>query len=482
MPNREVGDTEFGVQVGIGFLGNVTVALAGLLGSIVVARIIGPTGYGVFYISVAISNLLENLISGWANACRKRMTETQFDESEALGSVFLTFLVILFVVTPLSFLTLGFVTENPFIPVVVPVLLGTKSIYRGLQIFLSGRENFSMSIWSNAVKTITQAVGKVVLVVLGFGVWGILGGTVMGFVVVIPALLYWIKIRPKIPSVDSLKSIASFAKWSIPEGFVGSALSRMDIILLGWLASAGLSSQYQIGMQITLPAMFVFGAIQSGLMGRISNLESRDEEWESDVWNSLAYGGILAVPIFFGGAVLGEEIAVTIFSSQYEGAGVFVAGLALYRVITTQTGPFGAIIAALDRPDISFRISLVAFALNISLGIGLYFSIGAVGIVIATVLVQFVKYLLVIYAANLLADIDFIVTSPFVKQVASGAVMGAVVWIAKATMGFPHWWSVFVYTGIGALIYGVCIVLAIPHFRATAYGIYRDFQRNYVSE
>lgn len=481
MSKREVGDTEFGVQVGIGFLGKVTTALAGIFASIVVARVVGPTGYGVFYISVAISNLLENPISGWAAACRKRMTETQFDESEALGSVFLTFFVVLLVITPLSFLTLGFITENPFIPVVVPVLLGTKSIYRGLAIFLSGRENFSMSIWSTAVKTVTQAIGKVLLVVLGLGVWGILGGTVLGLVVVIPALLYWIGVRPKTPSVESIKSISSFAKWSIPEGFVGSALSRMDIILLGWLAGAGLSSRYQIGIQITLPAMFVFEAIQKGLLGRISNLESRNENWKKDVWNSLAYGGILAVPLFFGSIALGEEIAVTVFGAQYEGAGVFVVGFALYRVITTQTGPFGAVIQGLDRPDISFRISLISFVLNVSLGIGLFFQIGPVGIIVATVLVQFIKYLMIIYAVNRLAKMDFIVTSPFLKQVGAGVLMGTIVWLAKAILGVPNWSSVFVYTGFGAVIYAVCVVSTIPHFRATAYGIYRDFRREYIS-
>ena len=476
----EIGDTDFGVQIGIGFLGKVATAVIGLVGSIIIARVVGAAGYGLFYVSLSISSFVGNTITGWSAASKKRMTETDFDTREALGAVLLVELFVIAVGGPLSYLLLRQVTENPIIPIAVPILFATTSPYLAANSLLSGRANFSLSAWSATLNTLVQTAGKVALVLLGLGVWGMVGGTVLGPLLVFPLILHWIGVRPSLPSKESLRSIARYARWSIPNGLVGTALSRMDTLLLGWLATASIAGKYQVGLQITMPAVFVSSVIGTGLMGRVSNLESRDEDWSEDLWNSLTYGPILAVPIFFGSLVLGEELAVTVFSGQYSGAGIFVVGLALYRLLKTQHRPFGTIINGLDRPDLSFRISLISFALNVALGVGLWFVLDALGIILATVLTGFVTYALTIYYVRDLIDLDFLVTRPLLKQYATGALMAVVVFALKRTLGIPAWYYVIAYLGLGAIIYGTVLTLWSPHLRSTARGIWKDFRGTYL--
>ena len=81
-----IGDTNFGVQVGIGFVGRVVGALLAFVGSIVLARALGPTDYGVFYLMLSVVAFLDNPMTGWAEACRKRLTETEFPAGDAIGS------------------------------------------------------------------------------------------------------------------------------------------------------------------------------------------------------------------------------------------------------------------------------------------------------------------------------------------------------------------------------------------------------------
>ena len=470
-----IGDTDFGVQIGIGFVGKVVTAVLGLIGSIVVARIVGPAGYGVFYISLSLSQFIENPITGWSTACKKRMTESDFDTAEAFGSVLLVIFITILVGGPITYFILDAIVDGHVIPIAVPLLFIAASSYWALNMFLSGRTNFSLSIWSGSLNTLIQIVGKVTLVVMGFGVWGMIGGTVIGPLVVLPVLFYWIGVRPSIPSWKSVKSIAAYARWSIPSGFLGTALSRMDMVLLGWLVTASVAGKYQVALQITMPAIFISNVISTGLMGRVSNLESRHQDWKDDLWNSLSYGSILSVPIFFGSLVIGEELAVTVFGGEYSGAGVFVVGLALYRLIKTQTAPFRSVISGLDRPDLVFTISLVSFVLNIVSGVGLWWVIGPTGIVIATALTSAVTYLMTVRYIRIITDIEFLRTLPFYKQIFSGIVMATAVYGAKEMIGTASWLTVIGCVVLGGLIYGGLEIALSPHLRATARGVWADF-------
>jgi len=408
------------------------------------------------------------------------MTETGFDSAEALGSVLLVIGGTVALGGPLSYLVLSAVTQNPIIPLAVPLLFVTTSSYWSLNTFLSGDSEFSLSIWSGTVSTLLQSIGKILLVLWGFGVWGIVGGTLLGPLLVLPLLIRWIGVRPTVPSVATLRSIADYARWSIPNGFAGTALSRMDTVLLGLLATASAAGKYQIGLQITMPAVFISGVIGTGLIGRVSNLDSRDQEWTDDLWNSVSYGSILSIPIFFGSLMLGETVAVTVFGSDYRGAGIFVVGLALYRLFETQLTPFKAVIGGLDRPDLQFRISLFSFIFNVVLGLVLWRVLGGPGIVVATAITAALTYLLTLIYLRRITKLDFVVTIPFLKQLLSGGVMAVIIFGLRKTLPIGGWVELIVLVGIGGLVYSSLEVVLSPHLRSTALGIWDDFRAGQV--
>jgi len=475
----EIGDSAFGVQVSIGLVGKVLTQVAGFVGSVALARVLGPGGYGLFYVALGIAKFFENPATGWAAACRKRLAETDFDTGEAVGSTLLAVLAMALVGGPVSYGVLTVLSGNAVIPLAVPLLFVPVSIYLSMTQLLASRRNFALVEWGSVVRTVLKITFQIGLVVAGLEVWGMVGGTIAASLLTVPLVYRWLDVRPAVPSTESLVSVARYARWSVPGRFLGTGLSRMDVILLGWLATAGAAGMYQVALKLAMPAALVSAAVGTGLLGRISNLESRDEEWHTDYRNALSMESLLAVPIFFGSVVLSEGLIVTVFSAQYEGAGVFLVGLALYKVLDTQTSPRESVLNALDRPDVVFWTSLAALAINVSLGVGLLLLYGPVGIVLATVITQAFTYTARTVAVRMLTDAGTVVTRPFLEQVLAGAVMAALVRIGTRVVGPEGWHVIVALVAFGGVIYFGVLLAFSSYFRSTVRGIYSDFREQY---
>lgn len=467
MVNEEIGDSDFGFQVGIGFVGEVATAVVGLIGSVILARTIGPSGYGLFYTALAVADFFENPITGWADACKKRMTESEFNDREAVGSVIIVTFALSTIGIPTAYFLIRAFSQNNLLPIMVPVLFVPLSFYWSIKTILSGRNNFSLSMWAKVVRTFVKIILQVVLVLAGLRIWGMVAGAVMSAIITIPVIYYWIGIRPSIPSKDSLLSIAEFAKWSVPNGFVGTSLSKMDIILLGWLVTAGSAGNYRVALTLSMPAIFISSVISSGLMGRVSNLRSRGSEWLPDLNNALSFSSILSIPIFLGSLALGELVITTVYSNEYSGAGLFLVGLTLYQVLVTQTTPLSSVIQGLDRPGLNFRISLIALLINISLGISLWYIYGPVGIVAATVLTQAFSYITRYYFVSKATGRRYLITSMFLKETGSGLIMLiAILWIRRV-VSLDKWFLVLLVVLFGAIIYFIILTIISTQFRVT---------------
>ena len=125
-------------------------------------------------------------------------------------------------------------------------------LFTGVVLFASSTQiimatdKFGSSSWAQAVRDIFRVIAQVTLVAIGYGVSGMVGGMVMANLIVAPALFYYTGIRPQFPTRDTLHEIWSFAKSSIPDYFIGTALDRLDVLLLGFFIGSGVVGQYEV--------------------------------------------------------------------------------------------------------------------------------------------------------------------------------------------------------------------------------------------
>jgi O-antigen/teichoic acid export membrane protein len=472
-----IGDTDFGVQVGIGFVGRVVGALLAFVGSIVLARALGPTDYGVFYLLLSVVAFLDNPMTGWAQACRKRLTEAEFPAGDAIGSTVAGIVLasgIVFVGAWLFAPQIASFTGSRDGWLLLSFLFAGMIAYHTANEVLKSTERFGASPWLNAGRDLVRVLVQVGLVLAGLGVAGMVGGMVLANFVVAPTVLYLVGVRPSIPSVDSLRSIWSYARYSIPGGFVGTAQHRIDRILLGFLVSTTAVGNYEVAMKLTLPAMFIAGVAQDGLMGRISNLQSRGEEFAADVRRNLGFASLIGIPLFFGALVMAEPVIVTLYSNQYATAGPFLIGLAFFRLLRTQKSILVAVINGLDHPDLNLKISTVVFSFNIVAGLAGLYAIGPIGVVVATILSEIIGYGVRGYVVRSIVPSVRFLPRPLLDQIASGAVMAITVYAARLTLPLQEWYYVLFVVAIGGLTYLTVLVVISEYFRSTVRGIAAD--------
>lgn len=472
-----IGDTDFGVQVGIGFAGRVVTMLVAFLGAILFARVLGPDGYGAFYILLAVVSVLDNPVTGWANACRKRLTEEGFPAGEAIGSTLLGIVISAVVVMVGAWALAPWIAELTGEPrgwLLLSVLfVGMVSYVTTLEV-LKASANFGMSQWMIAGRDVVRVLAQAALVLVGFGVVGMVGGMVLANMLAAPVVIYALGIRPATPSRETVGALWMFAKSSIPNGFVGTAQNRMDTLLLGFLATPGIVGNYEVALRVTTPALFIAGVASSGLMGRISNRRSKQQDVDRDIQNNLSYVSVVAIPLFVGALTVGTPVVVTLFSGQYADAGAFIAGLALFHLFRSQKSVLVSTLDGFDRPDLNLRISTVVFLLNVVLGVGLFFTIGPIGVVVATVVSEAVAYAGAAYLVRSFVPSLSLLPRPLLEQGVSGLVMGVVVYGARQALPLRWWGYVVFVVGLGGVVYFATLVAISEPFRGTVRAISRD--------
>jgi O-antigen/teichoic acid export membrane protein len=465
---------DFGLQIGIGAIGKAFGSAVAFVGSIVLARAIGDTGYGAFTMLLSISMFLDNPFTGWFVACRKRMTEVSFSTDRAAGAVYLgciTGTIAIIVITVCVDLFYG-TFRGVDVRMLAVVMPGTL-FYTGTKDILNGTTNFGLNPWLESVREVLRVALQIGLVWLIEDVAGMILGLTAASLLIVPIILRFSGVRPALPTTEDLADIARFAKSSVPTGFVSSALSQIDIIVLGGLAGTAIVGNYRVAMNLLFPATFIVAAMSPGMMSRVSSLDSRNENPSKPVTKGLTYASMIALPMAAGAIVIGDLVAVTIYSSEFERAGLFMGWLSIYYVFKTQMNILTSTLSGLDRPDLVLKLSTVGFVINAVLGVYLFYIFSSIGVVYATVIGIASRYLLGALWMRRTLSVN-LTPRPLIHQIGAATLMGGLLITFRSALDLDSWIAVIGTVGLGAVLYSVTLLLVSKEIRQTARAITRD--------
>lgn len=457
-------------------LAKFTMALSGFVGTIVFARILGPASFGGFYLLLTVVQMTDRPFKGFERAVKQRFAKDDTESGEILGflicfAAIWTAIVLIGGLVFQSWLASYTQLERPFVPFAVLVvgLLGTTPL-----MLIQARGLVGVAEWADAARSYLTFPLQLAFVLLGFGAAGMAFGLAGATLIVAPIGLYYIKTRPILPSRETVQNIWSFAKYSIPHAFVGRAYDRFDLLLLGFMLTPAAAADYEVAAKLTLPATFVASAAAALLMPRLSQLKSRDQDVKDDISRTLAFASILSFPIFFGSLAIHEEIIVTAYGGDYRGAGTLLVAIALYRVLGTQTEPLLQSLDGIDRPEMVFRLSSIALVINIILGVFLLTRVGAVGVVVATIIAEAIRYVGAAYVLTSEIRGISIFSAPLFHQFIAGVVMFVFVEVASSIIEISSWVELVAVVCIGASIYLVLLLSISKVLRVTISGIVAD--------
>ncbi|MFD1571411.1 oligosaccharide flippase family protein [Halorubrum laminariae] len=473
----DASEIRLGWETTKALVGKFGQAATGFIGMLIFTRVVGKSDFGGFYLLLTLVMIADRPIRGFGQAVQKRWSEDDAPKEEILGSVLVVNTCAILVAGIGALLARDFLVSYTSLegsPLLFATLFGSLAFFFPFQQMMGAEGWPAKQTWNDTLRSFLTLPLQVVLVVGGLGALGMGYGLAAATLLVVPVAIYFVRVRPSLPSKETIRSLWKYTRYSTPAAVVGKAYDRIDVLLLGFLIGTTSVANYEVALKLTVPALFISGVLSSALMPKISNTISKGGEFVEDITNSVSYVSILAIPIFFGALAIPKPLVVTAFEPRYAEAAPYLIGLALYQAISTQTAIYSQTLAGMDLPNVEFKIRTITLSFNVIIGVALALTIGPIGIVVATVLAESLKY--IVSAGCVVRRVDGIdvVPTPLVMQVISGLTMFFVVKLLQRKMLIQSWLDLGTIIGAGALVYGISLFTISPGVRLTAKSVYRD--------
>lgn len=473
----EAGDMKLGWEAFKSLIAKFVMAATGFAGIIVFTRLVEKSDFGGFYLLLSLVFLADRPIRGFCTAVRKRWSESESPKREILGTILLVDIVTFIGAGILVLVFRSFLIDYTGLQGSAPLFMaifGSLLLFFSFQQIVGAMGSPSKQVWNDAFRSLLTLPLQVVLVVSGLGALGMGYGLAAATLLSTPVAIYFVGVRPAIPTRETLESLWKYGRYSTPNAIVGETYSRIDILLLGFLIGTVPVANYEVAFKLTTPATFASGVVGTALMPKISNIISNGGEFIDDVKNSVSYASVLAIPLFFGALAIPKPLVVTAFEAQYASATPYLVGLALYQVISTQTAIYFQTLSGMDLPHVGFKINSVTLLFNVVFGIALVMMIGPLGVVVATILAEAVKYLLTMLSVVRRVNSITVIPRPLLMQVVAGVVMYFTVETLHARIPVRSWVDLGALVGSGAVVYGLVLVVISPGIRMTVRSIFED--------
>ncbi|SIR17656.1 Membrane protein involved in the export of O-antigen and teichoic acid [Haladaptatus litoreus] len=468
----EATDVNLGSETAKATIAKFAMAATGFFASILFARELGPTMFGGYYLLFGATKLADRPLTGWATASKKRFSEDATKRREIIGAQFLFNAVWILFASGVALLladNLRSYSGLTMAPLLFVILLVSESNYESFDRVLKARGQIGIATWIDALRSYLTLPLQIVFVFVfaGYGADGMVYGLVGATAVTFPIIIFYLRVRPTIPSLGTLRSLFRYARYSIPTDFFATLYNRFDMILLGVLLVPATAANYEVAAQLTMPATFVATLAGSGLMPRVSRLASEGRTVGQEITNTISFASILAIPILFGALSIPKALVVTVYGPKYTLGASLIAGIAAYRFVSTQTTPLSQTMNGLDRPDVNMRISSIALAANILLGVVLTHQFGAIGVVVATIVAESFIYVSTAYVVKREVPSVKLFPRPLRTQIGVGALMFFVVSAVGRVVVVRSWFDLGILLAVGVTTYVGVLLVVSPAMRTT---------------
>lgn len=476
MSDTEASEVSLGGETAKATLAKFTMAVAGFLGTIAFARLLGPVGIGGFYLLMTVVGLANRPIAGLGGAVQKRLSETDFKSGEAMTITTAVALVWTVVSIGAAYLfserLISLVGFDDAVPA-FGVLLGTLNLFILYQAAVSATGRIGWTRWIDAFRSYLTLPAQLLLVWIGFGAAGMAYGESIATGLLLIPLLHATSAFER-PTWETARSLWEYAKYNIPNKYLSRAYSELDMLILGALLTQGAAGHYGVALRLSTPAMFIAMVAGSGLFARVSNLRSKGEPIAEDINNTLSFASLFAIPMLFGAIVLDRQIVTTLYGTEFGSAAPLLIGLLVYQLVRTQSDTLEQVVGGLDRPNVVTRVYVVLFLVNVMTGVGFTIWLGAIGVVLATVLTESLRYGgLAIYLRR--EQLSFtLVSRSMITQLFSGLLMGIILYTIETIVRIDSFTSLGILITLGATVYFTVLLVISHHFRQTIIGALDD--------
>ena len=324
------------------FIGKILSLLLGAAMIIIVSRVIGPSQYGIYTLGTSLAGFVASFGAINAGAYLNRIIPKLEREGKRssigilIGDSVALFLVVSVLLILVCFILSGYIAQVVFgssadaIYVYAAALaIAGIVIYPIVNTTLISVGTKAEVAWSTALQLAIQAVVSITLALMGYGALGVLVGYISGYAIASIITIAFIALRVRIlvsltGMLHRLKEMFSYSVVLTASGIISAVVSNFSVIFLGiLLVPAALIGQYGIAMRIGQVIDVMSGAISLVLIPMFStaffnkvHIQKIGKMYEG----ALYYAVLFSAPIVVYASVLSRDIIVTVFTSAYSSA------------------------------------------------------------------------------------------------------------------------------------------------------------------
>ncbi|MGC8587211.1 MAG: oligosaccharide flippase family protein [Candidatus Micrarchaeia archaeon] len=371
---------------------------------IIVARLLGPSGYGIYTLALGAAGAFGAFgslnIGAYFN---KHLPVLAIQRNSREINEVVSSGLMLLIVIGLALSLVGIAFSKPIalrifhnsesilpieiamVSIVLSMLYG--AVYAGLVSFGAGKRTALASVVNNSL----QAALSVGLVVLGFGALGAVSGFVIGLfgasLTGVAMLSKYAKFEISKSSIKKLFPV--LFKFSSPltgANIIGNLVSNFGIIILGAFFLPGVIGAYGVATKIGAFMDIIIGSIGTILVPMFalamakSSMRGKLEKFYN---YSLYFGFLLAMPVIAYVIALSGQIVATIFSSGYHAAALYMSLIGVGLLIGIVGSYSSALLTSIGYVKKVFYYAAISGALQAITLVALSKAVGPVGVIIA---------------------------------------------------------------------------------------------------
>jgi O-antigen/teichoic acid export membrane protein len=456
----------------------VLTTLAGFLGTLYFANVLGPGPLGTFALGMTLVKWLELTDLGTGGAMSKRISEME-EEGAYLGASLVLRAGMVAVPTLAILLFRDRVDDyvGGDFAVLVALLFVSVSVYTFVARGLLGMNQAHVKNGVDTVERVLRVGFQAGLVLAGMSALALYFGYLASLLLGILLALVFLRrtgIRPAMPERRHFRSLYDYAKFNVLTRVRNRSFSWFDVLFLGFFVTNDAVGIYQVTWNVALTFWLVSNAISSNLFPEISHLSTRDrsERVRELLEAGLVYAGAIPLPGLVGAALLGRSV-LSLYGPEFVVAADLLVVVSLLSLVKSYEQQVLTALNSLDYPDLAFRVNVAFVVTNVVLNLLLIPPFELIGAAVATTIAVVVSLGYAWYHLDSLVGLQF-PYGELGRQAAAAVVMGGVVFGLRTLVDTADPLPLIAVVCVGAGVYFGVLLAISRTFRTLAVDILGD--------
>ena len=335
-----------------------------LLVSIIIARLLDPSDYGVVSIVTVFFAFANVIISGGLNTALIQKKEADKDDYNTVFTISFVLAVVLYIVLFFSAPFVAKIYEQPILTSIIRVLGLSLPIYAFKSVvcaYISANLQFRKFFFATLGGTLVSAVVGIVLALKGFGAWALVAQQLTNSTIdtLILFLITKLRLSFKIAS-NRLKGLVRYGYKILLSSLLGVTINQINPLFIGLKYTSADLSFYTKGRSFpeTLSSSMTY-TISAVLFPALSKYQDEKERLLQYTRLYMKVASFIVFPVMLGFAGIAENFVLVLLGDKWLPAVYYIQIASIATMFDIVAAGNCETIKAMGRSDVFLKIEII---------------------------------------------------------------------------------------------------------------------------